>query len=807
MISEYTGPLERARSATLRFTRDSEDSLRKFGKSLDDAMKADKINLVAQRLGRVGLTGVLMGVPGAASAAGASLALLPAAALSGAAGIAVLATAVNGVGEAMAAVAEGDTKKLGEAMAKLTVEAQDFVKEYQRVRPLLQELARGTQGAFFTQLIGDLDQLANLYVPMLLRQMPRLASEIGRTGAEFMQWAGQPEIMAKVNRQFDLAIDLTEDFGRILRSATGILLDLGDAGADFTRDTVSGLAKGVEGLERWIATARSTGQVNQILENGGVIIQRLGQLTAELGVLLADVMDNPALVSGAEALFDVLGMTLDIVRLLLTAFEALPEGVQQAVVVFAVFGGVVMIMTGRVLALKVALDQAKLSAMQTGSAFKTAGTFLAGPWGMAIAAATIGIGIYAAEQQAAKARIDAVTGSLDKQTGAFTAQTRAVIAAELEADNTLRTWAAAGVAGDVVVDAVLGNADAMAQLEAAMQRADGVEKWWLRDKSLPQLREMNGEVNAAVEAQKRVEGASREATKSMREQIITIEALGNALKAQNDPVFALIKTQQDLTAAQTEYDKAVREHGKTSKEAQDASIKLAELSIALATNVGALGDTFDGKLSPALRATLEAAGLTEEQIKNVERQFIAAKAAGDKFATKYEAEVITEAEQAKRELDAVIAKTLALKDKTIRISAQVYWTSNGDLKVPGGTLLRREGGMREGTRFAADGLLREGQISPAMGSGPRYGWAEPQTGGEIFLPRYGNQQRGEDLLANGARWYGGRFTPAAAVGAGAGATYNNSLTINNGGGSMMTVGDYEAGLRRLDIHQRVNRPG
>ncbi|GLY08274.1 hypothetical protein [Actinoplanes sp. NBRC 101535] len=71
----------------------------------------------------------------------------------------------------------------------------------------------------------------------------------------------------------------------------------------------------------------------------------------------------------------------------------------------------------------------------------------------------------------------------------------------------------------------------------------------------------------------------------------------------------------------------------------------------------------------------------------------------------------------------------------------------------GGAYVPRQ---RGGVTAAAGGLLQP-MIAPP---GTRYQWAEPETGGELFLPRRGiNRARGRALLGVAAEWYGMRMMP------------------------------------------------
>jgi hypothetical protein len=108
-------------------------------------------------------------------------------------------------------------------------------------------------------------------------------------------------------------------------------------------------------------------------------------------------------------------------------------------------------------------------------------------------------------------------------------------------------------------------------------------------------------------------------------------------------------------------------------------------------------------------------------------------------------------QQALAAVNALKVKIASLKNKSISISAQVYWTNLG-MHVPGGTQVRRWGGI---TEHAQSGLLREAAMYSAR-SPARYAFAEPATGGEGFVPRRGNPAISRPIIEREAQWYGGR---------------------------------------------------
>ncbi|MCX4470443.1 phage tail tape measure protein [Micromonospora sp. NBC_01655] len=128
--------------------------------------------------------------------------------------------------------------------------------------------------------------------------------------------------------------------------------------------------------------------------------------------------------------------------------------------------------------------------------------------------------------------------------------------------------------------------------------------------------------------------AAAAAARGQRDALVD---LASKMKAETDPVFGLLDAQQKLTEAQKAAAAAVKEHGRNSSEAQEATRKLALAAIELQSKAGELSGTFDGQMTPALRATLLAAGLTERQVSDVATQFRTAKANAEEYAGDYRA--------------------------------------------------------------------------------------------------------------------------------------------------------------------------
>jgi methyl-accepting chemotaxis protein len=152
--------------------------------------------------------------------------------------------------------------------------------------------------------------------------------------------------------------------------------------------------------------------------------------------------------------------------------------------------------------------------------------------------------------------------------------------------------------------------------------------------------------------------------------------LSDEMKAQADPAFALLRAQNDLRDAQKEVSKATRDHGKDSEQAREALRKLAEAAIKTQGAAGKLGDTFDGKLTPEMRATLRTAGFTEDQLRDLEGQFVDARKQGDRFAKRYGANVRVEGVAASRRALYGLQDIINDIPRAVNIAARITGVTN-----------------------------------------------------------------------------------------------------------------------------------
>lgn len=157
----------------------------------------------------------------------------------------------------------------------------------------------------------------------------------------------------------------------------------------------------------------------------------------------------------------------------------------------------------------------------------------------------------------------------------------------------------------------------------------------------------------------------------------------------------------------------------------------------------------------------------------------------------------TNAPQAKAKVDALDRALHGLRDQTVHIDVVTSYRFFGK-PGPGGGLA--EGGIFEHAQY---GKLREAAYYSPVHPG-RYMIAEPQTGGEAFIPKRGPYDRAMTILSAAAGWYGSRVVPMGRGGDGAAASVVNLTFVGTTGYGRSLVGEIQYQLRSGGLQLKVN---
>lgn len=196
-----------------------------------------------------------------------------------------------------------------------------------------------------------------------------------------------------------------------------------------------------------------------------------------------------------------------------------------------------------------------------------------GPWGAAFIAGTALVAKFWSEHQKAKARVEELTESLDKQTGALTANTRELVAKQLADSGVLAAADRLGVSLALVTKAALNQGDAYAILSAQLRARGQLDDEAAADaiKVKSAIDGTNGSLKDAVSNQKLMAAALGESS----------SAASGAVAATDRVAGATGKYAEEINAARTELQKLMDKETERTGKALDEFQSRTRLAQAL----------------------------------------------------------------------------------------------------------------------------------------------------------------------------------------------------------------------------------
>lgn len=320
----------------------------------------------------------------------------------------------------------------------------------------------------------------------MMAMIDKAADKGGVAVEGFAQVAGMSAEDFRAAWQEDAAGALTAfvaGLGQIQESGGSVGMTLDDLGIKGARqvDTLNRLSGAGNLLAEALGTASGAYDENTaLLEESNRFyatsenrLKAAGNQAKDLAIDLgADLL--PALVSVGEGVADMVAFVSDLPAPMKTAATV----VAVAAAGVTLFGGAALVAIPKVAAFKAAVDGLEAGALRTaGTRLIGLGSVLSGPWGLGLAAATVGLGFFAARQGEASRKVDDLSSTLDEQTGALTDNSREWMIRELAESGALDRAKDLGINLGLVTDAALGNTDALAQLNAELDAlADGRDK-------------------------------------------------------------------------------------------------------------------------------------------------------------------------------------------------------------------------------------------------------------------------------------------------------------------------------------------
>lgn len=404
-------------------------------------------------------------------------------------------------------------------------------------------------------------------------------------------------------------------------------------GIIFGRETITAATTlyqaGAKGVAEWTDAVDDSGYASETAR------ARLDNLKGDVEAL-GGAFDT-ALISSGAAGNDVLRNMTQSLTNLLDLYNDAPEPVKAAALATGVLAASALLAGGAFFlgAPKAAQFNAAIATM--GPNAQKAGAALtasAGPIGLAFAAAGIAIALFAGQQAEAKARTQAFSDTLDKQTGKLTDSTRELAVAGLatkdsflwmESDSAYDAAKKLGIGLDLVTEAALGNGPAMEELNVALKVGEnGSAKLAEQmDKTGLSAYEYGIAADAVNLAVSGTSGSLEEAIRVTQQKSSVDEEAQLAAEGQTAALESLKGKSDETNTSIEDLAETIRGFGSASLSARDASRNYEEAIDALTASVVENGTSLDiaeasgranqAALDALAKASLETAAATYEQ--------------------------------------------------------------------------------------------------------------------------------------------------------------------------------------------------
>ncbi|WP_433519037.1 hypothetical protein ACQP2T_28070 [Nonomuraea sp. CA-143628] len=566
-------------------------------------------------LGLAALAGGAVALTQAVLPAAAAVAALPAALVATKVATGVLKVGLIGVGDAMSAVAEGDAKKLDEALDKLSPNAKAFVRELAGLKKSFDPVQRAVQDKLFDGLAAQMGPVARNLLPTVKTGMLGVAAGFNSAAKEAIAFASTDlgkgtvnKVFAGTSRTMGILAGAVQPALRAVSALIGPSFTLAERMAQWA-------VNGAKAASAFLTSERGAAMLQRTVDKAGDTLAQLGRIGGNVAKGLAGVLSQAKgagdglldtleqgtakfaawsrsvegqqqaaetfrlLHDAAVAVVDVLPVLLGPLGAIVKLINGLPGPLRDGAVQFiavavvvgtlvsklrpllTVVGGVASAFTsadGPIQKFKDRIGGMEAPAAKVRGALSGITGVLGGPWGIAL---TLGIGavsMFAAKQAEADQRVRDLTETLDKQTGAITADTRALAVQRLEQDGLLAVAQQLGISLDTVTNAALGNQTALAQVNsvldaygnklrdaAASEQVAGAGTDELSKGSVElrlALQGQNQELNEAIASSRRSAEAMGPAAAAGRDTAASLNGVGAAASTANVKVSSLNTT-------------------------------------------------------------------------------------------------------------------------------------------------------------------------------------------------------------------------------------------------------------------------
>lgn len=246
---------------------------------------SEKLNGVAKGTSLALMAGQAVQLGAALAPAAGALLAMPAAMAAVKVSTLTAKVALAGMGDAMKAVADGDAKKLKEAMKELSPSAQSFVKASVSIKKDgLDPLQKAVQQRFFDGLTKPLREAATSVLPTVKSGMTEVSGALNSMAKEGLRVAATPMFKGELAKVFGNTSGVLNTLRDGIEPLVTIVLKLANAGAPLAKRMAEWAVSGAKAASTFLSSEQGAAKLAGIVQRAGDTLASLGRIVGDVAV-------------------------------------------------------------------------------------------------------------------------------------------------------------------------------------------------------------------------------------------------------------------------------------------------------------------------------------------------------------------------------------------------------------------------------------------------------------------------------------------------------------------------------------------
>ncbi|MEV0237557.1 NlpC/P60 family protein [Nonomuraea sp. NPDC050786] len=289
--------------------------------------KISKAGAIGAGLGAA--TGAATAFTAAIAPAAGALIAVPAAMAATKVATGTLKVGLIGVSDAMSALADGDAKKLNEALEKLSPNARAFVKASGGFLQSFKPIQQAVQDKLFDGLAKQMGPLTKNLLPTAKRGLTDVAGQFNKAAKNAISFGKSAQGQAVLNTVFKTTSNIMGTLAGATKPALQLVSGLVVAGAPLAEQMAKWAANGVKAASAFVNSEQGAAKLSGWADKAKLTLEGLGRIGRNLAGFLGGIF------SGAKSSGDGVLTTLEQITAKMSTWAQSAGGQKQITDTFA----------------------------------------------------------------------------------------------------------------------------------------------------------------------------------------------------------------------------------------------------------------------------------------------------------------------------------------------------------------------------------------------------------------------------------------------------------------------------------------